>query len=59
MVKEFYAHTANPQGQRYRLNDHLTEVTALSRKFADKLGAGNLAYWAGLWHDAYIIINHL
>ncbi|MCR4319207.1 MAG: hypothetical protein NUV74_02585 [Candidatus Brocadiaceae bacterium] len=49
-MKQFYAHSANSQGQRHRLSDHLKEVAALSKKFTDKFGASNLAYWAGLWH---------
>jgi len=48
-VKELYAHSANSQGQRHRLSDHLKEVVALSKKFADKFGTGDPAYWAGLW----------
>ncbi|BBO16497.1 CRISPR-associated helicase/endonuclease Cas3 [Candidatus Brocadia pituitae] len=51
MAKEFYAHSDNPQGQRHILRDHLKEVAALSKKFADKFDAGDLAYWVGLWHD--------
>jgi len=50
-VKELYAHSANSHGQRHRLSDHLKEVAALSKKFADKFGAGELAYWVGLWRD--------
>ncbi|HHT9106151.1 MAG TPA: CRISPR-associated helicase Cas3' [Candidatus Wujingus californicus] len=50
-MKELYAHSANSHGQRHRLSDHLKEVAALSKKFADKFGAGKLAYWVGLWHD--------
>ncbi|MCF6154244.1 MAG: CRISPR-associated helicase Cas3' [Candidatus Brocadia sp.] len=50
-MKEPYAHSANSQGQRHRLVDHLNEVASLAKIFADKFGAGDLAYWAGLWHD--------
>lgn len=50
-MKELYAHSANSQGQRHRLIDHLKEVARLAKKFADKFGAGELAYWAGLWYD--------
>ncbi len=50
MTKELYAHSANSQGQRHRLVDHLKEVVKLAKKFADKFGAGDLAYWASLWH---------
>lgn len=50
-MKELYAHSANLQGQRHKLDDHLTEVARLAKGFADKFGAGELAYWVGLWHD--------
>lgn len=50
-MKELYAHSANLQGQRHRLSDHLKEVARLAKDFADKFVAGELAYWAGLWHD--------
>lgn len=59
MVKELYTHSDNPQGQRHRLDVHLKAVVELSRKFADKFVAGDLAYWAGLWHvlGKYDVIN--
>ena len=50
-MKELYAHSANSQGQRHGLSDHLKEVTVLSKIFADKFGAGDPAYYVGLWHD--------
>ncbi|HHT9108371.1 MAG TPA: hypothetical protein ACFYEF_08195 [Candidatus Wunengus sp. YC63] len=51
VMKELYAHSANSLGQRHRLSDHLKEVARLAKGFADKFGAGKLAYWVGLWHD--------
>ena len=48
-MKELYAHSANSHGQRHRLSDHPKEVAALSKIFTDKFGAGDPAYWAGLW----------
>ena len=51
VMKEFYAHSANSQGQKHSLVVHLKEVAGLSQKFADKFDAGDLAYWVGLWHD--------
>lgn len=48
MVKELYAHSANPQGQRRKLDDRPQEVAVFSRKFADKFNSAGLAYWAGL-----------
>ncbi|MGQ3684041.1 MAG: CRISPR-associated helicase Cas3' [Candidatus Loosdrechtia sp.] len=50
-MKELYAHSANSEGQKHRLDEHLKEVASLAKKLADKFGAGNLAYLAGLWHD--------
>ena len=49
-MKELYAHSTNSQGQRHRLSDHLKEVAILARKYADKFGAGDTAYWVCLWH---------
>ena len=51
VVKELYAHSANSQGKKHRLDSHLKEVAEISQKFADKFRAGNLACYAGLWHD--------
>ena len=30
---------------------HLRQVAELARRFAEPFGAGDWAYWAGLWHD--------
>ena len=51
VMKQFYAHSINLQGQKHRLSDHLKEVAAFSKKIADKFRAGELVYWVGLWHD--------
>ena len=56
-MKELYAHSANSQGQRHRLDDHLKEVAALSKKFTDKFGAEDLAYWAELWHRNEVLLR--
>jgi hypothetical protein len=50
-MEQFYAHSVNPQGKRHRLDSHLQEVAALSRKFADKFVAGDLAYYVELLRD--------
>lgn len=50
-MKELYAHSANSQGQKHKLDVHLNEVASLAKCFADKFGAGELAYWVGLWHN--------
>lgn len=47
----FLAHSRNRQGQAHLLVDHLTEVAKLAREFASAFGAGQLGYYAGLWHD--------
>lgn len=46
-----YAHSKNAAGQRHDLVEHLTAVAERAREYADKFGAGDLAYWAGMWHD--------
>lgn len=46
-----YAHSRNSRGIRHGLPQHLTDVAAKARSYADKFGAGELAYWAGIWHD--------
>ncbi len=48
---EFLAHSRNRQGQSHLLVDHLTEVAKLARESASSFGAGELGYYAGLWHD--------
>ncbi len=45
------AHSANAKGNRHDLVEHLQCVANLARTFAAKFGAGELGYWAGLWHD--------
>lgn len=46
-----YAHSRNAHGQRHELSRHLIDVAERARANADKFGAGELAYWAGIWHD--------
>lgn len=45
------AHTVNRLGQRQSLEAHLVGVAEAARSFAEPLGAGDAAYWLGLWHD--------
>ncbi|MBI3756825.1 MAG: hypothetical protein HY267_02505 [Deltaproteobacteria bacterium] len=45
------ASSANAQGRRRDLVEHLQCVADLARTFAAKFGAGELGYWAGLWLD--------
>jgi CRISPR-associated endonuclease/helicase Cas3 len=46
-----YAHSKNDAGKRHDLAQHLTDVAEQAREYAAKFGGGDLAYWAGLWHD--------
>jgi CRISPR-associated endonuclease/helicase Cas3 len=46
-----YAHTPNSAGQWHGLQAHLQATAAMARAFADRFGAGDLAHYAGLWHD--------
>ena len=46
-----FAHSANSQGERHLLVDHLRSVARLARRFAAPFGAADLAFLAGLWHD--------
>jgi CRISPR-associated endonuclease/helicase Cas3 len=51
-MNEVYAHTPPPGSDNWHLlKDHLEAVAELARTFADAFGAGELAYWLGLWHD--------
>ncbi|HMR49450.1 MAG TPA: CRISPR-associated helicase Cas3' [Arachnia sp.] len=47
-----WAHSRNVAGERHSLADHLRGTAALARTFAEPFGAGDLAYGAGLLHDA-------
>jgi CRISPR-associated endonuclease/helicase Cas3 len=47
----FYAHSQNEAGVRHDLVKHLLDVAVQARTYAKKLGAGDLGYYAGLWHD--------
>ncbi|HLZ09172.1 MAG TPA: CRISPR-associated helicase Cas3' [Chloroflexota bacterium] len=46
-----YAHSINDHGVRHDLVDHLRSVAALAAEFATPLGAKDLGYVLGLWHD--------
>lgn len=48
----FYAHTPPKDSQKWHpLKCHLFKVAKLAKLFGDKFSAGELAYYAGLWHD--------
>jgi len=47
----YYAHTPNQAGEWHQLTDHLHRTAELAREFASSFGAGELAYYVGLWHD--------
>ncbi len=46
-----YAHSKNNAGKRHDLVEHLMSVAEQAREFAAPFGGGDLAYWAGVWHD--------
>lgn len=52
MTSNFFAHTP-PKGSAHwhGLKEHLTKVANLTEISANKLQAGKLGYYAGLWHD--------
>jgi CRISPR-associated endonuclease/helicase Cas3 len=46
------AHTpAEGSAIYHKLNDHLIDVAKMAQSFACLFGAGEVAYWNGLWHD--------
>ena len=45
------AHSANDEGQRHGLVEHLRAVAELAREFSSSFGGGETAHYAGLWHD--------
>ena len=47
-----YAHSANDQGRRQSLPQHLRNVAKLAARLADPFGGQDIAFLAGLWHDA-------
>jgi len=52
-----WAHSRNPAGRRHLLEDHHRVTARLARGFANDFGAGDLAYYAALWHDVGKFIN--
>lgn len=46
-----FAHSANAQGCRHDLVEHLRETAHLAAAFAAKFEAEQLGHWIGLWHD--------
>jgi CRISPR-associated endonuclease/helicase Cas3 len=46
-----YAHSPNDDGIPHDLVEHLKSVAQWAARFAEKFGAADMAYWAGLWHD--------
>jgi CRISPR-associated endonuclease Cas3-HD len=49
---DFYAHTNGANKKDWqKLKDHLTAVADMSCAFAERCGAGQLGYMAGILHD--------
>ncbi len=53
MNKKYYAHSkeGKPPSEWQPLEEHLKNVSKMSRSFAESFGAADWAYFAGLWHD--------
>jgi CRISPR-associated endonuclease/helicase Cas3 len=47
-----WAHSANAEGNRHALVDHLHGTARLAQQFAEPFGGGDAAFFAGLAHDA-------
>ena len=47
----FYAHSANDEGQKHILDDHLRATAEIAGNFASSFDSRLPAYYAGLWHD--------
>ena len=47
----FYAHSANDEGQKHLLADHLRATAEMAGNFADSFDSRLPAYYTGLWHD--------
>ncbi len=56
-MSDYFAHTANPEGQWHVLSDHLNGVAELAKQFAEQASPhretelAHQAYWAGQLHD--------
>jgi len=46
-----YAHSANEEGERHLLYEHLQQVAAQTATYAECLGVPELGRCLGLWHD--------
>lgn len=51
-VVNVWAHSVNDAGCRHGLADHLRGTAELAARFAEPFGAGRVAWWLGLLHDA-------
>ncbi len=47
----YHAHTPNSAQQWHDLTAHLRATAEQARAFAERFDAGELGYYAGLWHD--------
>ena len=50
-MSTYFAHSENGAGANHDLVQHLKSVADLAGKFAEKFGARDFCFWAGLWHD--------
>lgn len=47
----FYAHSANAEGHKHLLEEHLRATAELAGDFASSFASQLPAYYSGLWHD--------
>lgn len=52
LFSQLWAHSRNDDGDPHLLIDHLSAVARRAREFMGDNPLGQLAYYAGLWHDA-------
>lgn len=51
-MTRYFPHSENSIGIKHDLVERLKNVTALVGKFAEKLGAADFGYRAGLWNNS-------
>lgn len=51
MKHNFNSHTPNSTGDWHQLKYRLAKVARGNEELANKFNAGQLAFYAGLWHD--------
>lgn len=50
-MTDFYAHSANDEGEWHGLTEHLLAVAEIAGRFCEPFNSHDAGYYAGLWHD--------